>query len=207
MSDAQKKAASLFLILAGVGLLGMNYLRTNGTPPQAPEREAFSRLFWMPIEPAAIVASDAFVLGAPAPTLEDVDILAVFFLNAEVCPGCINETVEFADLIKDLEKEGLTVQAVAFVPDEDLALATHFAKTVNLPMPVGYGYPGGFDAVVESTDAGEVLPQIIFVDVEHRAAFFENRVFSSRTSLEAKQAILDGMIRARDRGGDSAALH
>ena len=87
------------------------------------------------VEPDSILSSSFFLAEGSQPGLEGVDLLAVYLLPPKVCSPCINEVVEYTDLMQDLEKEGLRVEAVAFLPDEDLAWATHFVKTVNLPMP------------------------------------------------------------------------
>jgi len=208
MSAAQKKTASFLLFLAGVGLLGMNYFRTNGYEPgpSLAEPPKPYKHYQAMVEPDSIVSARFFVLGEPGPSLENVDILAVFCLTSKVCPGCINEVIEYSDLMQDLENEGLAVEAVVFLGDEDLARARHFTRAVNLPMPVGYGYPGVLDALLERNSTGAVSSQLVFVDVGRHVAFFGTRVFSVRTPLEQKEAILDVMIRANEQRSDAAAL-
>jgi len=203
MSPRFKDAATLILLVSGVALLGITYLGQSAEPPAVPLPEPESpRPMFLDVE--ALLSEESFVFNKSVQSLSDADILAVFVLHADVCPPCINEVVEYAELLRE-RQDSLRIELVALVLNADSVKAARFVKIVDLPMPVGRGYPATLVEPLTNYNDVSRTQQLVFVRKD--TAFFRILLLgSSNTSLEGKQQMLARMVVQANRHGDLSFL-
>lgn len=193
--DRRKDLLALLMAGAAVVLLvltGLRWLQPEPiSGPTLPER------FSQPIDLASLLSDDTFSYDRIPNGIEEADVVALFVLNAEVCPPCLSEVADYREPLRELAADGITIEPVALVFEEDDAQAERFVRASDLPMPTGWGNPPGLAERLAGADGGAVLQQIVFVDADREIAYFRSLLPNTVTDHDFKRALLRHMLEAR----------
>lgn len=110
---------------------------------------------------------------------DEMNILPFFALNVKVCPPCVNNVVEYAELLKEND---LFFEPILVFADEEASVVERFVATTGLNM--------SFE-ILQSEDGGspfhEAAQNLIFVDIYEHTAFYSIDIPNVTTPLTYKK--------------------
>lgn len=193
MSPRVKDVIAVVLVVAGLGLVTLSYLRSQRALPDPPTQGEAAHV---QIDPTRLLESQDFTFIDGAPQEDGASILAAFVLHARVCPACLNELGEYTELLRDYERESPGIRALALVLEQDDQRARRFAMAAELPLPVGHGYPEGLAQRLTTFGDGSASQQLVFIDLAQRVLFYRTPLANTLTPLDHKRSVLDDMLAA-----------
>ena len=187
MIGTRKDFLSFVMILTGLVVLGLAYVRRGAAPRTDPSLGTVEAL---PLSFADLERD--FLLEQPLEQFEG--ILALFVLHTRVCPPCLNETSEFARLLSESAEP--PIRSLALVVERDASRAERFLGTTALPISAGYGHPPWLGELLAfEEDGGDGPPQqLVFVDAADEMLFYRRRLPNALTDIDHKHQVLKRML-------------
>ena len=187
VSGRTKDLLSLAMVVAGVVVLVLTFYRRSNVP-ELPSIEGTdsTRLEW-----GEVFAPDVFTFESPAARPQGDGIVALFVLNSEVCPPCLFEVSEYAEVLRETEFEGREIEPLVLVFEREPDRARRFLGTAALPLPGAWGYPEGLAAKLGRYEDRTILQQLLFVDPSTETIFYRTLIPSVVTDLESKRAMVE----------------
>lgn len=173
MSEKYKNITAIVLIAGGLFLFGYNYFRSSQPPTVHGQK----------VE-QTVQLDSLFAIKTSEPSQErEADILALFVLKSDVCPPCVNNTLEYIDLIK---QENKNIAATALFIEDEPDKVHRFAKITGLPIPYRIGSKQRI-----AVQLNDMLQELIFIDTANNQIFYRLQIpGNSTTPLEYKQEVL-----------------
>ena len=184
---------ALLLLVAGLGLLATTFFARPAPPDSGPPLSEALRL---DVDTDRLLALPGFTLTAAAPG--EASILAVFALHAKVCPPCLNEIQEYAELLQLLDQDGAEIESLALVFEADPDRAERFLEISGLQLSAAYGHSEELAELLGSFDRSKPMQQIVFVDLERERLFYRVLLLNQTTTPELKRDLLEQMLAARE---------
>lgn len=173
MSEKYKNITAIGLIIGGLFLFGYNYLHSS-QPPAVNGQKVNQK----------INLDSLTSIKSSEPTNErQADILALFILKSDVCPPCVNNTLEYIDLIK---QENKNIAATALFIEDEPDKVHRFVNITNLHVPYRIGSKQR--VVVQLSD---MMQEMIFINTDDQEIFYRVPIPGNvTTELEYKQEVL-----------------
>jgi len=174
MSDRHKRIAAFCLIVGGLVLAAYNFLRS--TPPAVHGQEVEE----------AIYLDSLWTLEASRTVPEqEAEILALFVLKSSVCPPCVNNTLDYIELLGEITDKNIA--STALFVEEDEEEVHRFMQITGLPVPYCFATEDLVPRPLQNS-----LQQLLFINVENEEIFYRLTIPGNVTSsLEYKRNVLD----------------
>lgn len=185
MRDKIKIIIACVLFISGLILLGITY-----TPflSENPHNTKFERSVNVNLELRELYKEITFYPNSYGEIETKVGL--IFILKNRVCPSCINEVAEFANLAREKDIESLVL-----VKSEETRKAEHFINVIKIPANTAYVHKDDLHKLNNFYIRGEFNNKMLVVDTEEGRIFHEVYIPSSGIrSIENKQSILKNAI-------------
>lgn len=191
MTNKFKMIVGLFLVLAGLGFLGLTYFMD---PKPSETSPVLGSVVHNAFDARSIITSDSIRFVNREPDLEKKDVVALFTLNSYVCSPCLSEVSVYARLLDELDEAVDSTRehfaSAVVLLENDTALATRLIKLSRLQIAAGYGTPQALTSFLAQFP-DESMQQLILVDLNQGVIFYHLELPpSSVTSLGYKRSVL-----------------
>ncbi|MEM8933886.1 MAG: hypothetical protein AAGE94_22030 [Acidobacteriota bacterium] len=202
--------ASGLMLVAAVAILLFTFLPAGevGEAAEAVVRETASRdpiprPTLSALEPLDAASEGLFDETGPA------EIWALFVVDAEICPTCLNEVSEFLTLLDQVPFERAVLDSALVVLDSDRDAAFRFMESTALPMRGVHAPPTEATRLLgrfTPLDVDDLRQQLVFFDPAREKAFYRVLLSNYPTEMSYKTAAIGRMLDAFDspRGAPSA---
>jgi hypothetical protein len=110
---------------------------------------------------------------------DETNILPFFALNVKVCPPCVNNVVEYAEMLKESD---LFFEPILVFADEEDSVVERFMATTGLDMPFEILQSEGGNSPFQ-----ESVQNLLFVDIHEHSVFYSVEIPNVTTPLTYKK--------------------